>query len=70
MKDIVSAYEARSEKGFSHNKLKTDNQDSCFIQKDFANYSNVWLAGICDGHGAYGHLVSDYIKKHFPGYLV
>ena len=43
------------------------NQDSCFIKKDFANYKNVWLLGICDGHGVFGHLVSSYISKYFPG---
>lgn len=66
----MSAYEFCSEKGSSQNKPKTINQDSCFVERNFAGYSNVWLAGICDGHGAYGHLVSDYIKRQFPSYFI
>lgn len=63
----MGSYGLRSEKGFSQSKTKVANQDSYFVVKDFASYPNVWLAGICDGHGIFGHMVSNYISKHFPG---
>ena len=39
------------------------------MAKEIGNIKGLWLAGIMDGHGANGHLVSDYIKKTFPKVL-
>ena len=39
------------------------NQDKFFIKKEFLGQKEQFLLGICDGHGAYGHLVSDFISK-------
>ena len=31
-----------------------------------AGVDGLWMLGVCDGHGANGHLVSDYVKKTLP----
>lgn len=45
--------------GRSNGRTK-ENQDSSFI---FQRSSNDFLCGVIDGHGASGHLVSDFIRK-------
>ena len=43
------------------------NQDSLFK----VNYKdlNLYFYGVCDGHGTYGHLVSNFIKANLPIFL-
>ena len=44
-------------------KNKT-NQDNFFVSK-FPQY-NMNFIGVCDGHGNYGHLVSEFLKTNLP----
>ncbi len=62
----VKDFACRTFKGRSPNKPDKKNQDSHFIIKDFVNAKEVYLFGILDGHGMYGHLVSDFVRKRLP----
>jgi hypothetical protein len=42
------------------------NQDSHFAHINFASQSDMYLFGVCDGHGHYGGEVSNYIKHRLP----
>ena len=45
---------------------KKINQDRYFIFRNFVNgFDNIFM-GVCDGHGYYGHEVSEYIKENLP----
>jgi serine/threonine protein phosphatase PrpC len=39
------------------------------VQANFAGIQNMWLMGVCDGHGAHGHFVSDFVKTSVPRIL-
>lgn len=55
----------KSQVGSVNHVAKPHNQDACF-----AIESKGWhLFGVCDGHGANGHLVSSYLKVFFPMYV-
>lgn len=60
---------AISKKGYvPYNKNKV-NQDSYFCDYNFDGRDNCRLFGVCDGHGEYGHNVSDLVKRKLPKYL-
>ncbi len=63
---VVRTYAVKSRKGYMPDKPSKQNQDAYFVCPDFARQRNVWLAGVCDGHGVNGHLVSDYIRTALP----
>ena len=42
------------------------NQDSYVTSPNLNNQSWLHYFGVCDGHGANGHLVSQYAKKNLP----
>ncbi|CAG9316843.1 unnamed protein product [Blepharisma stoltei] len=62
-----------SRTGKTAGKLKKFNQDSYIICTNFCCYPDQYLFSILDGHGIYGHIVSDYVKINLPqlleGYL-
>lgn len=39
------------------------------VLNDFAGIQNLWMVGVADGHGAHGHLVSNYVKINLPKIL-
>ena len=55
--------------GYSSPGKQKINQDNFFIIKEFLGEQEQFLLGVCDGHGTFGHLVSDYITKKMPNYL-
>ena len=42
------------------------NQDSYITSPNLNNQTWLHYFGVCDGHGANGHLVSQYVKKNLP----
>lgn len=48
---------------------KRINQDSNFIFEDFEGEKENLFLGICDGHGKYGHLISQSISENLPNLL-
>ena len=55
----------KSRVGNIKGKPKLNNQDSIIIQANLMKVRGQYLFGICDGHGQYGHLISQYIKENF-----
>ena len=55
--------------GYSSPGIQKINQDNFFIKKEFLGEQEQFLLGVCDGHGTFGHLVSEYITKTLPIYL-
>jgi len=55
--------------GYSSPGVQKINQDNFFIKKEFLGEQEQFLLGVCDGHGTYGHLVSEYISKALPNFL-
>ena len=47
-------------------KNKSNNQDNCFIMKNFADSKSQHFFGVMDGHGLFGHEVSLFIKRRLP----
>ncbi len=43
-----------------------ENQDSAIIEANFGRSGDYHLFAVADGHGAYGHKVSFYVKLSFP----
>ena len=52
--------------GYSLNGVKQKNQDSFFLKKNFLSKDEQFFIGICDGHGLFGDLVSQYISETLP----
>lgn len=68
VKGPVLTYAVKTRQGFIPGQKKT-NQDSFVIHNDFAGIKNLWMMGVCDGHGAHGHLVSNFVKQNMPKIL-
>ena len=52
--------------GYTTNGIKQKNQDSFFLKKNFLSVNEQFFIGICDGHGLFGDLVSQYISETLP----
>ena len=55
--------------GYSSNGVKLKNLDSFFLKKNFLEKEENFLIGICDGHGIYGDLISQYISQNLPSFI-
>ena len=55
--------------GYSSNGVKQKNLDSFFLKKNFLEKEENFLIGICDGHGIYGDLISQYISQNLPHFI-
>lgn len=53
-----------SKEGKIRSQPKMHNQDASLVVEHFAGRPDAYLLGVFDGHGAYGHDVSRYIKEH------
>ena len=53
----------KSRLGTIRGKPKLQNQDSLAIKPNLQNIRGQYLFGVCDGHGAQGHLISEYVKE-------
>ena len=73
MKDIITKKIMKIDSctiaGYSSPGIQKINQDNFFIIKEFLGDEEQFFLGVCDGHGTYGHLVSEYISKKMPTYL-
>jgi len=62
----IEKMENLCQKGFSGPGIKKINQDNFFIYNNFMNNPDYIYAGVCDGHGTYGHNVSGYLVYNLP----
>ena len=45
------------------------NQDAYFIKQNFLNNKEYFYIGVCDGHGEFGHVVSNFVINKLPSYI-
>lgn len=65
----VSKIDSCTMAGYSQPNVQKVNQDNFFIEKSIFNDPEQFFVGVCDGHGLYGHLCSDFISSNLPDYL-
>ena len=63
--NLITKYAYCNRKGFAIDKKDKVNQDA-FIQIENFMMNDRYLFGVCDGHGANGHFVSEFIKEILP----
>ena len=63
--DIIDLITYKTRQGFIPQMHKV-NQDSFVVLKDFAGIKDLWMLGVMDGHGVFGHKVSQYVKTNLP----
>jgi serine/threonine protein phosphatase PrpC len=56
--------------GLDRNNCPKQNQDNSIILKNVFNNSQYDIICVLDGHGTYGHLVSEFLKKEIETYFV
>ena len=72
LNNYVKSHSILSQKG-NHKiigtELEDENQDVVFLINNFLLIKNLYLFGVCDGHGIQGHYISSYAKEIIPAYL-
>ena len=72
LNNYVKSYSTLSQKG-NHKIIGTEvedvNQDVVFLLNNFLLIKNLYLFGVCDGHGIQGHYISSFAKDIIPSYL-
>lgn len=63
---VVVTYAHYTQTGFIPGNTAKVNQDNFFEHVNFANYPDLYLFGVCDGHGFYGGEVSGFVKQRLP----
>jgi serine/threonine protein phosphatase PrpC len=70
--NYIKSYSILSQKG-NHKIIGTEledvNQDVVFLKNNFLLIKNLYLFGVCDGHGIQGHYISSYARDNIPSYL-
>ena len=66
IKNYVDSHYLATIKGTTN----SENQDSGFWYNSFFMVKNLYLFGICDGHGKYGGQMSRAVSVLFPSYLI
>ena len=62
----INQIDSLSQKGFAGQGVKKENQDRYFIHYNLNNETSSIFMGVCDGHGLYGHEVSEYLSSILP----
>lgn len=67
--NIVRRVAFKTRVGSVLSKPKLHNQDAYIIKPSLQGQRGNYLFAVCDGHGAYGHYVSQYIHDSFPSII-
>lgn len=67
--NIVTRVAFKSRVGSILGKPKVHNQDSFIIKPSLQGLRGQYMFAVCDGHGTYGHHVSQYVRDSFPSFL-
>ena len=60
---------SKTQPGFSEGKTKT-NQDMMVVKPSIKDSHNAAVFAVFDGHGAFGHKVSGFLKDHLIGKFI
>jgi serine/threonine protein phosphatase PrpC len=64
--NVITKFAFATRVGFIPNNDTKVNQDSFILSPNFLNNFHQHFFGVCDGHGACGRDVSNYIKVKLP----
>ena len=64
-KKIICMHEF-SKTGYAGEDEKKVNQDNYFVFHNFVNNTNYIFMAVCDGHGAVGQEISNFLKENLP----
>ncbi|OMJ84153.1 hypothetical protein SteCoe_14778 [Stentor coeruleus] len=67
--NAVTRVAFKSRVGSVRARPKVHNQDSFIIKPSLKGIKGHYMFAVCDGHGTYGHDVSQYVRDFFPGFL-
>ena len=63
---MVKKFAYATKKGFLPTDPEKENQDAFFFHPNMCKEPAFHMFGVADGHGTYGHEVSNYIKVVLP----
>ncbi|CAD8046847.1 unnamed protein product [Paramecium sonneborni] len=69
MQDYVNLYYSKSQPGQNGQGQAKTNQDSIIVTNNLGGIINRYIFSVCDGHGVYGHYVSQLVKKLLPNII-
>ncbi|KAM3142703.1 hypothetical protein pb186bvf_005087 [Paramecium bursaria] len=67
--EYVLKYALRTKRGIINGHLPKINQDSYVICTNIGRKSYMHFFAVCDGHGQYGHIVSNFLKTVIPNLI-
>lgn len=67
MSTVIDSMASISRAGME-NFVKKENQDALFAYKKFISDTSA-IAGVLDGHGAHGHIISSFVKQRLPSLI-
>lgn len=70
MQDLVESYGAKSNNGYTQYGKQNIKCSAHFVVRNFCNYQNAWLVGICNTEGSEARELSNFIKLNFPSILI
>lgn len=68
-KKVIKHYFAVSQAGKNSDGITKTDQDSYLVLTKINNFSNFNVFAVFDGHGAHGHLVSQFLVKYFTDFF-
>ncbi|CAD8054111.1 unnamed protein product [Paramecium sonneborni] len=69
MQDYVNLFYSKSQPGQNGSGQTKTNQDSVIVTNNLGGIKNRYIFSVCDGHGVYGHYVSQLVKKLLPNII-
>ncbi|CAD8046750.1 unnamed protein product [Paramecium primaurelia] len=69
MQDYVNLFYSKSQAGQNGQGQTKTNQDSIIVTNNLGGIKNRYIFSVCDGHGVYGHYVSQLVKKLLPNII-
>ncbi|CAD8136527.1 unnamed protein product [Paramecium octaurelia] len=69
MQDYVTLFYSKSQAGQNGSGQTKTNQDSVIATNNLGGIKNRYIFSVCDGHGVYGHYVSQLVKKLLPNII-
>ena len=70
LKDVIYAYTIATKAGINARGRKKENQDRALVLENMAQKDGLWMLGVLDGHGMFGHLVAQYVKDTLPNNIL
>ncbi|CAD8109552.1 unnamed protein product [Paramecium primaurelia] len=67
--EYILKFAVRTRQGMQIGNPNKQNQDSFIVFPNIGDKSYMHFFFVCDGHGIYGHHISNFLKQQFPIYI-